>query len=680
MADDLSLPMHSPPVVDGDTDSAADAQEAYVPPEIDAPPGDPSSPVAAPPSSDPPSAFDVVTPVSRLDTICTDRRKLVGVVAGIFLVAAVALVVLVAGSDDSSAGGGAALIKTFDTDSFAPLATSASQSDLDRDRLTIAVAALGSKLYAVGGAGTGGSSVAKYHRGLKNDHHLHCDASASSTPLQPKTVPLPTSQLEGIAALPTERDWSVEMNPVKNQEQCGSCWAFATNAIVEFAIGAKAKGVLVNPSELLDQSMRMAPGYGDSDDGFCRLGAEAVNQRCGGTGGCEGLTTLAGLNMLKCEPGGVHLWPDKQAEVEMYEEYYHCLKDDPPAHAAAAGKANSCKYANDGECDDGSQGGTQYCAIGTDTNDCAAAAAAAGCTAAGCTETGGSVSVSDDSCRYANDGECDDGSQGGSTQYCATGTDATDCAAETLAAAAQPQLFDPSGDREERCDFQAALERISQPLATEPLDSFDVVEVEAYVDEDGAVCDMNKEDDAGQECFPNVLGMVEALQYGPIAVGVDATPLQYYRPGHSAARSRTPYVVSADVSKCDTMCGVDKSCKEECATVASKAVAAQTSPTVDHAVVIVGYGEDVLGGPYWKIRNSWSEAFGEDGHVRVERATGAIPCGVDTRLQDGNGCKADLDGVDISADCSARYCGAMGVISPGMVQMRSSSSSSSTSQ
>ena len=78
MADDLSLPMHSPPV-DGDTDSAADAQEAYVPPEIDAPPGDSSSPVAAPPSSDPPSEFDVVTgdvvtPVSRLDTICSDRR------------------------------------------------------------------------------------------------------------------------------------------------------------------------------------------------------------------------------------------------------------------------------------------------------------------------------------------------------------------------------------------------------------------------------------------------------------------------------------------------------------------------------------------------------------------------------------------------------------------------------
>jgi len=374
--------------------------------------------------------------------------------------------------------------------------------------------------------------------------------------------------------------------------------------------------------------------------------------------------------MLKCEPGGVHLWPDKQAEVEMYEEYYHCLKDDPSADAA---NANSCKYANDGECDDGSQGGTQYCAIGTDTNDCAAAAAAAaGCTAAGCVETGG---VSDDSCRYAFDHECDDGSQGG-TQYCATGTDATDCA-ETLAAAAQPQLFDPSGDREERCNFQAALERMSQPLATQSLDSFDIVEVEAYVDETGAVCDMNKQGDAGQECFPNVLGMIEALQHGPIAVGVDATPLQYYRPGHSATRSRTPYVVSADVSKCATMCGVDMSCKEECATVASKAVDAQTSPTVDHAVVIVGYGEDVLGGPYWKIRNSWSEAFGEDGHVRVERATGAVPCGVDTRLQDGNGCKADLDGVEISADCSARYCGAMGVISPGMVQMRSSSSSTS---
>merc|ERR1712054_184169 len=43
-----------------------------------------------------------------------------------------------------------------------------------------------------------------------------------------------------------------------------------------------------------------------------------------------------------------------------------------------------------------------------------------------------------DSCRYAFDHECDDGSQGG-PQYCATGTDTTDCA-ETQADASAPTL------------------------------------------------------------------------------------------------------------------------------------------------------------------------------------------------------------------------------------------------
>ena len=172
-------------------------------------------------------------------------------------------------------------------------------------------------------------------------------------------VTLPPSQLEGIAALPAEKDWSGEMNPVKDQEACGSCWAFATNAIVEFALGAKGRGV-VNPAELMDKSLRMHP-YADSDDGHCRAGADAVDRKCGGSGACEGLTSLAGLDILKCEPGSVHLWPDAQAEAEMYEEYFHCLKDGP----------NSCKYANDGECDDGGVG-SEYsmCYHGEDCADC----------------------------------------------------------------------------------------------------------------------------------------------------------------------------------------------------------------------------------------------------------------------------------------------------------------------
>ena len=33
----------------------------------------------------------------------------------------------------------------------------------------------------------------------------------------------------------------------------------------------------------------------------------------------------------------------------------------PPPPPAGGGSSNSCRYANDGECDDGSTGGTQYC-------------------------------------------------------------------------------------------------------------------------------------------------------------------------------------------------------------------------------------------------------------------------------------------------------------------------------
>ena len=38
----------------------------------------------------------------------------------------------------------------------------------------------------------------------------------------------------------------------------------------------------------------------------------------------------------------------------------------------------------------------------------------------------------------------------------------------------------------------------------------------------------------------------------------------------------------------------------------------------NHAVILVGYGvED--GMEFWIIRNSWSEYWGEDGYVRIEK-------------------------------------------------------------
>ncbi|RYH28372.1 hypothetical protein EON65_12430 [archaeon] len=39
---------------------------------------------------------------------------------------------------------------------------------------------------------------------------------------------------------------------------------------------------------------------------------------------------------------------------------------------------------------------------------------------------------------------------------------------------------------------------------------------------------------------------------------------------------------------------------------------------IDHAVVLVGYGED-QGNKYWLVRNSWSPGWGEKGYIRVRR-------------------------------------------------------------
>ncbi len=97
--------------------------------------------------------------------------------------------------------------------------------------------------------------------------------------------------------------------------------------------------------------------------------------------------------------------------------------DEPPAsEPPRAAGCDSCEYAGDGECDDGSPGAvTSLCAPGTDCADCASAPereappAAGGC----------------DSCEYAHDGECDDGSPGAVTNACAPGTDCSDCAGES---------------------------------------------------------------------------------------------------------------------------------------------------------------------------------------------------------------------------------------------------------
>ncbi len=69
---------------------------------------------------------------------------------------------------------------------------------------------------------------------------------------------------------------------------------------------------------------------------------------------------------------------------------------------------DSCRWANDGECDDPDIG-TGACALGTDHSDCRRIRAGR----------------EDDSCRWARDGECDEPRFG--TGACTQGTDRTDC-------------------------------------------------------------------------------------------------------------------------------------------------------------------------------------------------------------------------------------------------------------
>jgi len=79
-----------------------------------------------------------------------------------------------------------------------------------------------------------------------------------------------------------------------------------------------------------------------------------------------------------------------------------------------------------------------------------------------------------------------------------------------------------------------------------------------------------------------------------------------------------------------------------------------SSPDIDHAVQMVGFGTDAQLGDYWLVRNSWGSGYGEDGYIRIRRYA-TPPCGVDSTPADGDGCNGGPSEVTVCGNCGILY-------------------------
>ena len=100
---------------------------------------------------------------------------------------------------------------------------------------------------------------------------------------------MPTSPAEVLADskpvmdLPAEVDWRKEgvITDVKNQGQCGSCWAFATTAMIE-----SYAGIAMNGSTPILSSQQVTS-------------CTPNPLKCGGTGGCSGSIPQLGYTYIQ---------------------------------------------------------------------------------------------------------------------------------------------------------------------------------------------------------------------------------------------------------------------------------------------------------------------------------------------------------------------------------------------
>lgn len=141
-------------------------------------------------------------------------------------------------------------------------------------------------------------------------------------------------------------------------------------------------------------------------------------------------------------------------------------------------------------------------------------------------------------------------------------------------------------------------------------------------------------------------GSTCALPEGPAKASIDGfvkLPENELNPVLEAVAAEGPLAISVDASSWHAYhSGIYDGCNT-------------AQPDIDHAVVLVGYGEE-NGQKFWKVRNSWSASWGEKGYIRLMRADDEeTKCGTDTTPQDGTACKGDTEPKKVCGTCGILF-------------------------